>query len=353
MALGCKKSDDQGDEASAYTPPPELPTWTPKAAELAKAPPGPAYLAVKDQGIAIIDEHGSRLLARLEHDVLAMTVTTKGELWFTTFEGLFALRGTEVVEIADEETLGLTTLETAEDVREDPKGRAWVIGSKGTIAVREGNAWTTRTQEQTGMELQFRYEELVSDQEGRSWLAADDALYRQKGDALEWEAVDVSAFAPEDYMRNFKQVAMVDDGSIVTCASDGLAVFTEGTWKKAALQDHFGSIDHLAARGSTIAVMVGFDLQRVGPEGVKVSKAGKDTWSASRLFDLEIDGAGRVWIATDHGPVVVTGDEARQWPPGTLPGVLGRARRAADCARSSQRPRHRGLAQTPQRVGQA
>lgn len=322
--IGCKKSSDE----DAYAPPPELAKWLPTAtatATAAKPGPGPAYLSIQNQGIAIIDQSGSRLVIRLEHDTLAMALTDAGELLFTTFDGVFALRDGAAVLLADDDTIGLTLLETAEDVRMDPKGRLWVIGSKGTISIRDGETWTAHLQEETGLDLQFKYSEMLFDTEGRSWLAADDALYRQTGDEPKWEPVDVDLIAHESFMRNFEQVAMVDDGTVLTGLSSGLFAYTQGTWKQVELADGYSDADLLAANGSTIVTMVGSALHRIGPEGATRIAAGKDTWVASRVFDLELDGAGRAWIATDNGLVVVSPDgTVTQWTPGTLPGVLGR-----------------------------
>jgi hypothetical protein len=293
-----------------------------------EAPAGPAYLAIRDQGIAVIDETGSRLAVALDEDVMGMTLTPEGELLFTTIGGLFALRDGAAVRVGDDDAMGLATIESPGDLIADARGRLWVAGSTGTLTLKANGRWSPMPKESSGLELAFHRIGMVVDRQGALWLAADDFLYRQVGAEQKFEPVNVDLIAPETYERNFKQVAMTGDGTVVTLSGSAVYAHVAGTWKKAELGVHGGEL--LAANGAVVAAVAGVNLYRITSEGVKAVPAGKGSYVASDAFDLDVDAGGRAWLATDNGLVVVAPDgTARQWTPGTLPGVRGRNQASA------------------------
>jgi len=319
-AFACKKGRHAG---SSEPPEPQLEAWLPADATSPVPPPGPVYLAVKDQGIAVIDDNGSRLVAKLRYGVGGMTVTPDGELLFTSSRSLYALRDGAAVEIASADAMGLGSVEGGTALIVDPKGRLWVAGSTGTLTMRSGDRWSPMPKQTSGLKLEFARVDLLIDAGGALWIAADDFLYRQVGDGQRFEEVNIDLIAPHDYERDFHQLAMTADGTVVAALDSALYARVGDTWKKAELGGYGTPL--LASHGSTIVASLGANLHRVTPKGVDVVRAGKQTYVASDVFAVEMDGAGRTWMATDNGLVVVAVDGSiRQWTPGTLPGVLGR-----------------------------
>lgn len=320
---GCDGDDD--DDAPP-PPPPTLERWKPPAATAAEIKDGPVYLGIKSVGIGVIDGKGSRLAARVEEDIYGMAVDAKGKLVFSTVKGVFELRDDGPRLFADKNDMGLASIEAARSLVFDGKQRLWVLGSRGTVTVRTGgDDWSEVLKEKSGMKFGLGAPEAIVDADGAIWIAADDSLYKQVGDKNEFAAVDVTTIAREDYMRNFKRIALAGDGSVLTPLSSGLFVNAAGTWKQMDLAEGHNNADFVAAGPGVVVAAVGNTVHRVSPDDVSVTKPSDDTYKASDVFDLELDTRGRAWMATNNGLVSIDpAGKATHWPPATLAGIYGR-----------------------------
>ncbi len=173
-------------------------------------------------------------------------------------------------------------------------------------------------------------EDLAVDRDGRVWVVKASALWRLDGDR--WNQLDIGFTGTTEPF--FSAIAMHPDGSVYVTCNRGTFAFTDGAWRRTGLTGRYGSLDelvvgpagHVAGSGGigTIAVQA--------PTGaVRTADVDDGPARAKRGDVLAIDGAGRAWVATDHGLVIFDRDGglAQQWSPGTVAGITGKVNAVA------------------------
>jgi ligand-binding sensor domain-containing protein len=186
----------------------------------------------------------------------------------------------------------------------------------------EHGAWTEEPPETFDSGL---LQGLTVDLDGRPWVLTAHALWRLDGDR--WNRIDGRAVGQtEPY---FSAIVTAADGTVYVTTMGGTFAYRDGHWTATALSERFGGLDtlvagpagHVAASGGVGTLVV------AAPDGpVRRTNLADGPADARRGDVRAIDAAGRVWLTTDNGVVIVDarGDLVQQWAPGTVAGLDGK-----------------------------
>lgn len=282
--------------------------------------PGPAYFAVRDKGLVILD---GGVFTKVENgpDKLVREITPgpDGGVYLLGFEGIMKLEGAKATVVAETGIGGGTgSLEAFAVTKE---GQFWAVGYKG-VSHWDGAAWTTEDKTVLGADVTL-IRGVAVDGQGRVWVTSSNALHLRDGDA--WTTVDIGKLGKRKVF--FENVATGPEGIPYAVASDKLvkltapdALETLKVGKKYAMLGDLGfSLTGVGGLKSGIDLVT-----RIQPDGSKTNyKAGKD-FAADRIEDVTPDDSGRLWIATDAGVAIVgPGDERVEWNSGSVDELAG------------------------------
>lgn len=327
--------DQGGKPAAAPPPPPALdaaralapaaPAPTPPAEAMPpvayQAAPGPAYLGVDGAGLyRLVDGTVTKLIAH-KYPIKQIVVGADGAVFAVAIGGMWKLgKGTP-------ERLDNSGLRSLERIALGPDGVLWGTDRRGVF--RWDGTWTEEPASTFGGATDLIYD-LAVDRAGRVWVMQSGALWRLDGD--HWSKLDIGFTGTTQPF--FSALAIHPDGTVYVAGNPGTFAFANGRWRKTGLAGRYGSLDelavspagHVAGSGGvgTIAVQA--------PAGaVRTIELDDGPARAHRGDVLAIDGAGRTWITTDNGLVILDRDGAlaQQWLPGTVAGVTGKLTAAA------------------------
>lgn len=301
------------DAAPASSPP--APAEAPPPAPY-RGGPGPAYLAVDGDGLFRLDDGVlTRLVASTYafHDVAAGPDRTG---FAVGIEGLWKLGP------GGAEELTADVPDLLELLAVGPDGVLWA--SDHLALYRYDGAWTEEPAA-TFAGPDPLIDDLAVDATGRVWVVKASALWRLDGER--WSRVDGSFTGTDQPF--FSAIAIHPDGTIYVSSLRGVFAFADGAWRRTALETPYGMIDELvvgpAGDVASSGAIGSIAVQR--PDGaVRVSELADGPARARRGDVIAVDGAGRAWIRSDNGLVILdrAGALVQQWAPGTVPGLRGK-----------------------------
>jgi len=313
VATGC---DDRDRPAGATPPPPAVAEAPADPSALPARPqPGPAYLGVDNVGLFRLD--GGQLTRVIEHryPFQDLAIDGRGVVFAAAIGGLWRIDDGRLERLDDGRGAQPPRIALG------PDGVLWTIDRRA-VHRWEAGTWTHEPAETFDAALLY---DVAVDLDGRVWVVASDVLWRLDGDR--WTRID-PAFTGTD-KPFFRAIALGIDGAIHVTSFNGVFTFRDGRWSDTPLGGGpgrtvnavvTGPSGHLAASGGVGTLIV------TGPGGRVRRTELEDGPAHARRGDVRaVDGAGRVWLTTDNGLVILDadGDLAQQWLPGTVAGVAG------------------------------
>lgn len=284
---------------------------------------GPAYLAVQNKGVVVLDGGVFKPLDGSPKTLVRqMTLGRDGKAYLLGFDGIMSLEGTSTKMIArtSHDVTG-----TVERVSTTPQGALWIAGAQ-KFGTWTGAAWKMQRIDVLGEPSDGRsITGLACDDEGGVWLATSEGLHHRGPEDSTFAAIDVSKHA---------------DGALQGIAR-GLDAASMTAWTARGLLAIRGTTAEAFSAGQTLAAPRG-DLfvahNRIGVwEGsshtiTRLHAGGEPrTYTLSEDFEgtqitaLSVDGAGRTWVATDTSVTVMGPDDERaRWSMGAVPAIAGR-----------------------------
>lgn len=317
-----KKADETKTEAKADTKAEEPKVEEPAvpATPLEPGKPGPAYFAVRDKGIVMLDA-GKFTKVEGGPDKLVKEIAQgpDGGVYLLGFEGVMKLEGAKAKLVA-ETGFGQDT-GTLDDFAVTKDGKIWGVGYKG-VSFWDGAAWKTEDKAVLGADVTL-IRGVAVDATGRVWVASSNAIHTK--DADKWTVVDIS--------KQFKRQAFFDD---VGLGPEGVAfAMASDTLLKLAAPDKLETVkvgEKYAMLGelgfSSLGVgglKTGLDVvTRIMPDGKQTNFSAKKDFAAAQIEDVTPDDSGRLWIATDTG-VAIMGPAAEkvEWKSGSVDELAG------------------------------
>jgi hypothetical protein len=280
--------------------------------------PGPAYFAVRHEGIVMLD--GGELTkvdgGPTEH-VREISRGADGGMYLLGSEGVMRLDGAKAEPVA---ALGPVTGELVGfAVAKD--GTIWGVGDGG-VSRWDGAAWKTEAKAVLGPDVP-RIRGVVVDGRGRVWVVSAHAIHLREADR--WVTVDVSrqvegrpVFEGVGLGPGGVALAMSTHRLVELHAPDGLE-----TIKVGANDPFLGELGSSAT--GIIAVRVSADVvTRVMPDGAQTQWSARRDFASSLIEDVTPDDAGRLWVATDTGVAILgPGDEKVEWRSGSVDELVG------------------------------
>jgi hypothetical protein len=290
------------------------------ATPLEPGKPGPAYFAVRDKGLVVLD---AGKFAKVEGgpDKLVKEIAQgpDGGMYLLGFEGVMKLEGAKAKLVA-ETGFGQDT-GSLDDFAVTKDGKIWGVGYKG-ISLWDGSAWKTEDKAVLGTDVTL-IRGVAVDGTGRVWVASSNAIHTKDGDT--WTTVDIS--------KNFKRQAFFDDmgvgpeGVAIAMASDTLLelsapdkLATKKVGKGYPMLGELG-FSSTGVGGLKTAIDV---VTRLGVDGKQTHWSSKKDFAAGQIEDVTPDDSGRIWIATDTGVAIMgPGDEKVEWKSGSVDELAG------------------------------
>lgn len=315
------KADTKVEEPKVEEPKVEEPAVPSTPLEPGK--PGPAYFAVRDKGVVMLDA-GKFTKVEGGPDKLVKEIAQgpDGGVYLLGFEGVMKLEGAKAKLVAAT-GFGQDT-GTLDDFAVTKDGKIWGVGYKG-VSFWDGAAWKTEDKAVLGAEVTL-IRGVAVDGTGRVWVASSNAIHTK--DADKWTVVDIS--------KQFKRQAFFDDmglgpeGVAFAMASDTLLKLsapdkleTVKVGEKYAMLGELG-FSSLGVGG----LKTGLDVvTRIMPDGKQTNYSAKKDFSASQIEDVTPDDSGRLWIATDVGVTILahvgSPIEKIEWASGMVDELAG------------------------------
>lgn len=289
----------------------ELPPFT-----YAPGKPGPAYFAVRHEGVVMLDDGE---LTKIEGSptelVTKIAQGLDGRMYLRVPEGVMRLEGAEIRFVAEAPERSMIS-----DFAVDRDGTIWGVGWKGVVSW-DGSSW--KTEDATGLGSDVP-QAVTIDGRARVWVTSSHALHvREDG---KWHGVDVSAQWTSP--PAFVDVGTGPGGVALAVAADGILELSTSKELRRVQVD--GERDLLLETlGCSPAGVIGLqynldEVVRIGLDGTKARWRAKQDFAASDINEVTPDDAGRIWIATDVGVVILgPGDEKVDWRSGRVAQLAG------------------------------
>lgn len=333
LACACssnEKSDPAAAGKSAEQPAETQAGADPKPGAAASAPvvdeaplpvvpadPGPAYFGVDGVGVVRLDASGFTTVLTKTSIVKDIDLAPNGDVWIAAIGGVFRISADgKTAKMGDYERPG-----SVDALAIGADGTVWTTSFTG-IGRYNGKSWEVELKEQlAGANL---LGDIAVDRDNRPWVVSTDHLYR-RGDSG-WAVVDTAVAGDKPF---FEHVTLGADGKIWVIGSAGVIRGDESGWTKVDLHTSFGDVKELAigANGHLAAAGRGKVRLRHGGEVYELTPDSAG-FQAKAIDSVAVDAAGRVWLATDNGVVVmsVDGKTQQQWLPGTVAAIPGRVK---------------------------
>lgn len=309
---GVTKPADPG--ANGTTDEAELPPFT-----YAPGKPGPAYFAVRHEGVVMLD--GGKL-TKLEGSpterVQEITQGRDGGMYLLGDAGVMRLEGAALRLVAATPS---EPFEGLLDFAVDRDGTIWAVGWKG-VSFWNGSTWTTEGEAVLGPDAAAPHG-LALDGRARVWLVSTSALLvREDG---KWSRIDPSPHwtSPPAYA----DVITGPGGVAFAAATDGLL---ELSTPKELRRIQVGNDLLLETLGASPTGVLGFrynvdEVVRIGVDGTKTRWQAKRDFAGLDIDEVTPDDAGRLWVATDIGVTILgPGDEKVEWRSGRVAELAGK-----------------------------
>ncbi len=276
---------------------------------------GVAYLAVEGTGIVQLDGGKLTTIQPQQFVTSHFAVGPGNVVYAAGIGGLFKIDHKRATKLPDPEEHV-----TYDDLAVAPDGTLWLIDSPG-VEHWDGKAWIKEPKATFGNAL---LERIAIDTSGHPWISTSDHLWRLDGT---WGKVDTSFAGKET--PYFGAIAAGPSGELYESSLPGTRYWKDGVWHVVPAKAEIGDFTKLfigrdgrfAASGSVAEIVLG--AAGAKPRAIELAKLGV---KAHRAEILAIDAAGRTWLGSDNGVIVLGADDKllQQWTPGTVAGITGK-----------------------------
>ena len=317
------RPDAKPEEKAAEAKP--APEAKPAAALPEPGEAGPAYFAIDDKGVFML-EGGSFTPVKKGPKKLVkqMSIGGDGKPYMLTYDGIMVLDGAaaKVVAKTSYKKTGSVDAFTV-----TPEGEIWTAGYKG-VGHFVGKKWTVEDKKVLGDDVTL-LQGVAVDKDGRVWVASSNKLHFKDKDAAAWKDADLSKATERKPF--FDGIAVDPSGGLMASASSAVLKI-EGPTAISPVElpsgviSSFGLLSY-AANGIG-AIKTGVKtVARLEPGGGNTSYDRGDDFQGTRVVALSADGQGRLWVGSDIGVSVIgPGDERATWLMGSVPEIAGKVK---------------------------
>lgn len=276
---------------------------------------GPAYFIVSRTGVVKIDEGKFVALQAPEKNFKELVVGGDGKVYAAGYRAIYRVEGDALVKVPGSKDVD--HLAVAAD------GQIWTTSFQGIMHF-DGAGWTKEEKSVLGADVSL-LEGIALDANNRPWIVSANAVHVRDGET--WKTEDLSGLGKDKFF--FDGIVAGPDGAIYAVAGEDLLRWKDGKWERLALADEgeFLGSGAKVAMGAGGRLCVAFNLGALGcllPDGRRVRKDWKEEGTSALLKGLALDGAGRVWVASEAGlEVFAPGGSSTKWTPGTIPEAPG------------------------------
>jgi hypothetical protein len=310
-----------GEGLAPPPPPPSAPQVTLVKMPVVENPPaaGPAYLAVSRTGVLKLQDGKFEVVPSASKNIKSLILGPHDTLYAVSYEGLLELKDGRLQKIP-----GQPQFHSPDIAALGPQGELWTADFEG-LGRYDGTAWTNEEKSALGADVTL-LKGIAVDPAGRVWVASSNALHVKENGA--WRTESVSALI--DGTPFFDTLAIVPGGEIWAAAGDTLLRAKDAKWEKVALgggDSYLGGASAVVVGGGG-RICVFYVLGAIAcvlPDGRAVAQEWRGEDSGDMLRGAAMDGAGRLWIASDAGlRVLDPAGEETLFPPGTIAEAPGR-----------------------------
>lgn len=311
---GEKKPDEKKPEAKAEVPAPTGP--------VAKVDnPGLAYFGVDGTGLVRLEDGKLTVVPGIDSMIRAI-VPSKDALYVSSTSGIFRIKGTEAPQkIGDFSKPG-----SADHMAVGPDGDLWTISFKG-VGHYNGKEWTI--EEKTKLDPAITLlRDIAVDAQGRVLVSSPDKIFMREKDA--WKALDPGALVAKKPW--FEDLEATPDKSVYVAHLGGLLKYAGDSWSKVAGVTSKPHAMAVAPDGRLLLVGMLQRISILSPDGKEQKLTPQSAgFKAKQIRKAAADAAGRFWLSTDHGMVILgkDGKAVQQWEPGTVKEVSGQVQAMA------------------------
>ncbi|MBX3160616.1 MAG: hypothetical protein KF773_31915 [Deltaproteobacteria bacterium] len=310
-----KAGDDTADTADTQVAP------KPAKVDEKATRPGPAYIGVEGSGLVRVDGAKVKTIIPYDYPFYDLVIDPRnGTLYASAISALWEVKGDVVSKLPQPDDI-----HNVEKLALGPDGVLWGLGHGG-VARRDGKGWTREPAKTFEDAL---LSDIAVDRGGRVWVVTTSFIWRLDGD--KWKRIDNKLARDQPF---WKTVIAGPAGEVYLSGNAGTFVYEGDAWRKLTLSTGILQPDELAV-GPDGRLAASGGLADVSLAAPGTAAKGLDLKSsaikAKQLDVMAVDGAGRTWIRSDNGVVILDGDGAllQQWRPGTVAGINGKVQAIA------------------------
>lgn len=271
---------------------------------------GPVYFVVQGIGVVAVTDGKFVSLAAPEKSFKELAVGGDGKVYVAGSRAIYRIEGEELVKVPGSGTV--------DHLAVGADGQIWTTSFRHIMHF-DGMGWTTEEKAVLGADVAL-LKGIALDGTGRPWIASANGVHVRDGET--WKTEDLSGLGKDKFF--FDAIVAGPDGTMLAVASTDVLKWKGGRWELLSLADQgeylgSGAKVALAAGGR---LCVAFNLGALGcllPDGSRVRKDWKAEEISALLRGLTMDGAGRLWVASEAGlEVFAPGGTSTRWAPGTI-----------------------------------
>lgn len=286
--------------------------------------PGPAYFAIDKKGVVVLDDKGFRLIEgsppTLQKD---LQIGPDGALWLVGFEDIYRLEGERFVAKAKASFDNVGS--SADEFAVAPNGDLWVASYKG-VSRWDGKGWSTTEKAAIGAGDDL-LGGIVVDRDNRVWVSSTHKVHIREGEA--WRDVDMKKVKKGTLY--LKDLELGPDGAVYLLIDEALFKFdaagATATKVPVGVKGFAQMSDINFSLNGSVGIISYEDVYHVPANGSprKYSSEKARDFKADGITAVAPDDAGRLWVGSDIGVVVIAPGAPRiEWLSGSVPELVGK-----------------------------
>ena len=319
------KNDEKPAEAKAEDKPEEKPAEAKPAALPEPGEPGPAYIAIDDKGVFMLDGGSFTAVKKGPKKLVKqMALGGDGKPYMLTYDGVMVLDGAAAKVVAK---TSFKKTGSVDSFAVTPEGEIWTAGYKG-VGHFVNKKWTLEEKKVLGDDVSL-LQGVAVDKEGRVWVASSNKLHYKDSGATEWKDADLSKVTER---KPFFDGMTVDPAGGLVAVASSAVIKIDGVDKLSSVSlpsdmiSSYGMLSYAPNGIGAIKTAVKM-LARIEPGGGNSTYKMGDDFQGTRVVALSVDGKGRMWVGTDIGVSVLgPNDERADWLMGSVPEIAGKVK---------------------------
>ena len=282
-----------------------------------ESPPeaGPVYFIVNRTGVVAVQDGKFVSLQAPEKNFKELVLGGDGKVYAAGYRAVYRIEGEALVKVPGSKDV--------DHLAVGADGQIWTTSFRH-ITHFDGAGWTTEEKAVLGADVSL-LEGIALDGTGRPWIVSANGVHVRDGET--WKTEDLSGLGKDKFF--FDGILAGLDGAMYAVAGEDVLRWKDAKWEALSLADEgeFLGSGAKVALGAGGRLCVAFSLGALGcllPDGRRVRKDWKEEGVGAMLKGLAVDGAGRVWVASEAGlEVFLPGGASTRWVPGTIPEAPG------------------------------